>query len=121
MKKLIAIMTLVATVAVMSGCSHNVLTYSDGIGFETTMRPDTGNFGITFRYGKILAITARENTEMEMTGTGETNGNGGSNAATASASSNIKLKIGHQITGYYVDAINAGVTPEQLESYTKGE
>ena len=107
---------LVGTLCMITGCSHNVVTYSDGVGFETTMRPDTGNFGITFRYGKIMSVTARENTEVEMQGAG----NGGANnatASTASANGSVKVKIGKQITGYYVDAIKAGATPNQLDAY----
>ena len=100
----------------LMGCSHNVVTYSDGVGFETTMRPDTGNFGITFRYGKIMSVTARENTEVEMQGAG--NGGGeGTTAATASANGSVKVKIGKQVTGYYVDAIKAGAKAEEINRY----
>lgn len=99
-----------------SGCGHNAINYSDGIGFETTIRPDSGNFGFVFRYGKILSVAARENTEVEMTGDGQGTATG-QTSGSASSSGSVKVKIGRQITGYYVDALTAGATPEQLEAY----
>lgn len=100
-----------------AGCSHNVVSYSDGIGFETSMRPDSGNFGVTLRYGKILSVTARENTEIYMTGTGE--GGSADEQAETRSDSEVKIKIGPQITGYYVDALEAGATAEELNMYEK--
>jgi hypothetical protein len=119
-KKRIVPAWLIAVVLLLicaCGCSHNVVTYSDGVGFETTMRPDTGNFGITFRYGKILSATVRENTEVEMQGDANA-GTGKDTTATAAANGAVKVKVGKQITGYYVDALNAGATPKQLKEYT---
>lgn len=104
----------------VGGCSHNVITYSDGVGFETTFRPDSGNFGFVFRYGKILNATVRENTEITMTGNGTGSGSPGTGATgSASSSGAVKVKIGPQVTGYYVDAIKAGATPAQLEKRSK--
>lgn len=117
MGKIVWLFLFGALIVICSGCAHNAIQYSDGIGFETTFRPDTGNLGITFRYGKILSVTARENTEVEMTGEGSGGGNGEASSASASSSSGVKIKIGRQITGYYVDALNAGATPEQLNGY----
>ena len=99
-----------------AGCSHNVVSYSDGIGFETSMRPDSGNFGVTLRYGKILSVTARENTEVAMTGAGE--GGSTEEQSAAKADSEIKIKIGPQVTGYYVDALKAGASAQDLNNYT---
>lgn len=102
---------------VCAGCSHNAINYSDGIGFETTFRPDTGNFGFTFRYGKILSAVLRENSKVNMTGEGQANGESGAKAG-ASNSGNVEVEIGRQITGYYVDAIKAGAKAEDLDKYT---
>ncbi len=96
----------------LSGCSHNVISYSDGIGIETSFRPDTGNFGISLRYGKILSVAARENTEVVMTGSGEGTV---SESADARKDSKLRIKIGPQITGYYVDALKTGTAAEQLK------
>ena len=107
---------------VLTGCSHNAVQYSDGIGFETVLRPDTGNFGVTLRYGKILSAVVRENAEVEMVGEGSGGGgNDSTGTTTASSSGSVKLKVGKQITGYYVDAIEAGAKPDELEVYTEPE
>ena len=102
------------------GCSHNAVNYSDGIGFETTIRPDSGNFGFVFRYGKIFSVAARENTEVEMTGDGQGTATGQASGS-ASSSGSVKMKIGSQITGYYVDALKAGAKPAQLDKYINGQ
>lgn len=118
-KKRIVPAWLVAVVLLaicVCGCSHNVVTYSDGVGFETTMRPDTGNFGLTFRYGKILTATIRENTEVDMQGDGNA-GAGKDATATAGASGSVKVKVGKQWNGYLLDAVKAGITPEHIDAY----
>jgi hypothetical protein len=114
MKKSIAIAAAVAVAVAVTGCSHNVVNYSDGIGIDATFRPDAGNFGITFRYGKILTATVRENTEVEMTGNADAAAKDTVSTATAGG---VKIKVGKQITGYYVDALKNDVTAEQLAEY----
>lgn len=116
MKKNIVLAAAVVVAVAVTGCSHNVVNYSDGIGIDATFRPDAGNFGITFRYGKILTATIRENTEVEMTGKADATGKETVNAATDGS---VKVKTGRQITGYMVDALTAGVTVDQLQKYTK--
>ncbi len=112
----------IAAAVTTAGCGHNVVNYSDGVGLETTFRPDSGNFGLTFRYGKILSATVRENSEIEMTGEGQgTGGTGATVTGGASSTGSVKVKIGQQITGYYVDALKAGATKEQLDKYQTGE
>ncbi len=118
-KKGIVAALLAALVVALSGCSHNIVTYGDGVGFETTLRPDSGNFGVTFRYGKILSIAARENFEAEMVGSGK--GDAADGKGGASSDGSVKVKIGKQITGYYVDAIKAGATPKQIDEYLDAE
>lgn len=100
------------------GCSHNSINYSDGIGFETTFRPDSGNFGFTFRYGKILSAVLRENSAIEMNGTNNVNSNSNTNVNT---DGNVKINIGKQITGYYVDALKAGANQEKLNEYLESD
>ena len=114
-----AIIAAAALALIVTGCGHNSVNYSDGVGFETTFRPDTGNFGFVFRYGKILSVAARENTEVEMTGDGQGTATG-QTAGSASSSGSVKVKIGRQITGYYVDAMKAGATQEKLAAYLDG-
>jgi hypothetical protein len=113
MKKVLFVAAAVLAV-LTAGCSHNVVNYSDGIGIDATFRPDAGNFGITFRYGKILTATVRENTEVEMTGNADAAAKDTVSTATAGG---VKIKVGKQITGYYVDALKDGATAEQLAEY----
>lgn len=120
MKNVCFVIGSIAFACFVSGCSHNAVNYSDGIGFETTIRPDSGNFGITFRYGKILSAILRENSSVEMAGAGK-GGNTGDNSASAESNGSVKIKIGNQITGYYVDAIKAGVKLEDLLKYQNNE
>ncbi len=107
--------------AVLTGCSHNTVSYGDGIMLETTLNPEAYAFGISFRYGKILTACLRENAELEMQGAGS--GNAGTDGKTAGAQSSgsVKVKVGPQITGYYVDALKAGAKPEEMVKYTSRE
>lgn len=94
----------------LAGCGHNIVTYGDGIGLETTFRPDNGNFGVVLRYGKLLTATVRENTTVEMQGEGSGGGEAEGKAA-ASSSASLKIATGRQTNGYTVDAIRAKSTP----------
>ena len=109
--------------AVLTGCGHNTVSYGDGIMLETTLNPESCAFGISFRYGKILTACVRENAELEMQGTGSgtagTGDGGGSSGANGSGS--VKLKVGRQITGYYVDALEAGAKPGEVAKYARKE
>ena len=103
--------------ALLVGCGHNVVTYGDGIQAEAGWIPDQYKVSACFRYGKILSICVRENAEIEMQGAGS--GTAGADAKTAGASStgSIKVKIGPQVTGYYVDALKAGAKVEELKKH----
>ena len=106
--------------AVLTGCSHNTLSYGDGIMLETTFNPEAYAFGITFRYGKILTACVRENTELEMRGAGS--GPAGTaergDPAGVNGSGSVKLKIGRQITGYCVEALRFGAAPVEIFEHT---
>ena len=57
-----------------------------------------------------------------MTGDGKgSGGSGETSSGSASSSGSVKIKIGRQLTGYYVDAMEAGAKPEQIEEYLKEE
>ena len=114
MKKKIIITTALLLIFA-AGCGHNTVSYGDGIMLETTFNPEAYAFGISFRYGKILTVCVRENAEVEMQGAGS--GSAGADAKTAGAQStgSVKVKIGPQVTGYYVDALKAGATPADLK------
>ena len=120
MKKTIIITTALLLIFA-AGCGHNTLSYGDGIMLETTFNPEALAFGVAFRYGKILTVCVRENSEVEMQGAGSGNaGSGAEKTGTAGAQStgSVKLKVGPQVTGYYVDALKAGAKPEEVRKYT---
>ena len=103
-----AALAALAVMLCLAGCGHNIVTYGDGIGLETTFRPDNGNFGVVLRYGKVLTATVRENTTVEMQGEGSGGGEAEGKAA-ASSSASLKITTGKQVNGYTVDAIRAKV------------
>ena len=103
----------------LAGCGHNAIQYGDGVGLDFGVNPENWTCSFTLRYGKILSACVRENSELEITGGNDTTGDGGSGGgATTKTESSVKVKIGRQVTGYMVDAIKAGATPEQLDKYT---
>ena len=104
---LLALLFALLAMLLLAGCGHNIITYGDGIGPETTFRPDNGNFGVVLRYGKVLTATVRENTTVEMSGEGQ--GGEAEGKAAASSSASLKIATGRQTNGYTVDAIRAKV------------
>lgn len=117
MKNLIftLIIAVFGTVA-LTGCGHNMSTYSDGLGLETTFRPDSGNFGLVVRYGKIWSFVARENTEAEMTGANSLDAEG--NPIKSNTEGNVKISVGPQTTGYEKEIILAlKDSPEAIKAY----
>ena len=123
--KLLMLSVAIAGMSVaLCGCGHNMVNYSDGIGLETTINPETYTVGLNFRYGKIFSAVVRENAKVKMSGNGtgkgalassgilssvtgesassSTNKNSTDNSS-ASADSALEIEIGDQITGYLVD------------------
>lgn len=95
-----------ATAILFAGCGHNNVTYSDGIGFETTANPETFTFGLNFRYGKIFTATVKEKTEVNLeAGMTQETAAGTSNTASSKTGVETKLnfKTGDQVTGYTVE------------------
>jgi hypothetical protein len=116
MKTTITLTLALAAMLLFAGCSHNISTYSDGIGFETTLRPDSGNFGVILRYGKIWNFVARENTEAEMNGSNEFDAEG--NPVASKTAGSVKIKIGTQTTGYERDVIEMlKDNPEAIKAF----
>ena len=54
-----------------------------------------------------------------MTGAGNGSSGDKSAAANAAADGSVKVRIGNQMTGYFVEAIKAGATFDQLEKHLK--
>lgn len=122
-KTLVALFVL-SVLSVLCGCSHNVVSYGDGIMLETTINPETYALGVSLRYGKILTVCVRENVKVEMEGAGSGTAGAGvdkSNTTGANATGKITVQIGPQVTGYYVDAVKAGAKAEDIDKYVKTE
>ena len=120
--KAVAILAALPVLALVAGCGHNAIQYGDGVGLDFGINPENWTCSFTLRYGKILSACVRENTELEIKGGNDTTGNGGTEkgGAVVKTESSVKVKVGKQITGYYVDAIKAGAKPEALDKYTGG-
>ncbi len=115
MKKLFLIGAVVLAAGLLTGCSHNVIQYSDGIGFDAGINPENFTASFNLRYGKILSAVTRDNVELELTGKAKADGTAGeAGTANASTDGNLKVKIGRQINGYAVDLVEAGADAEKV-------
>jgi len=111
------IILALAAAALLSGCGHNALVYSDGIGFDAGLDPEHFSASFNLRYGKILTVAVRDCVEMKMTGEAQGGTETGTPAtASTSTAAGVELKIGRQINGYTRDIIEAGATEEQIRA-----
>ena len=95
----------------LTGCGHNILTFGDGFQIEGGFIPQEYKITFAARWGKILTVCARENTEIVVEGDGKVKAE---SATDAGEKSKVTIKIGPQITGYFVDALKAGAKPAEL-------
>ena len=99
----------------LTACSHNVVTYGDGIGFDMGVDPEHFSASFTLRYGKTLTAVTRDNVGIEMTGKANADGVQASDATTnVGTDGNLRVKIGRQINGYAVDLVEAGADPGKV-------
>lgn len=98
--------------AMLCSCGHNAIQFSKGIGFDAGFDPEHMTARVNLRYGEILSVAARDNLEVELV-TGVEGGQEQS-TATTSTDSSLKIRIGQQINGYTVEAIEAGADPKDL-------
>lgn len=116
MKKL-SISLAVLALVLLTGCGHNALVYSDGIGFDAGLDPEHFSASFNLRYGKILTVAVRDCVEMEMNGEASGGADTGTPAtSSATTTAGVKLKIGRQINGYTRDLIEAGADAEQIRA-----
>lgn len=109
-------------VALLTGCGHNALVYSDGIGFDAGLDPEHFSASFNLRYGKILTVAVRDCVEMEMTGEAQGGADTGTPAtSSATTTAGVKLKIGRQVNGYTRDMIEAGATADQIRALLESE
>ena len=100
---------------VLSACSHNVVTYGDGIGFDMGVDPEHFSASFTLRYGKTMTAITRDNVEIELAGKANADGVQASDASTnVGTDGNLRVKIGRQINGYAVDLVEAGADPDKV-------
>ena len=112
LNKLKLFLTALAAALSFCSCGHNAIQFSKGIGFDAGFDPEHMSARINLRYGEILSVAARDNIEVELA----TGVEGGQEQATASTKtdSSLKIKIGQQINGYFVEAIEAGADAKDL-------
>ena len=111
MKKLVTILAFALTFMVTS-CGHNAIQFSKGIGFDAGFDPEHMTARVNLRYGEILSVACRDNIEVDVA-TGVKGGQEQAQASTETDSS-LKIKIGQQINGYFVEAIEAGADAKDL-------
>ena len=93
-----------STLFLLTGCGHNVATFSKGIRAVAGINPDTYTLSVGFDYGENVTIAVKEKAEASYHG--ETTGNAGSNedlSGEVVTGSRLELKTGDQVTGYVVD------------------
>lgn len=111
MKKLVITLALF-TMLILTSCGHNAIQFSKGIGFDAGFDPEHMSARVNLRYGEILSVACRDNIEVEVA-TGVKGGQEQAQASTETDSS-LKIKIGQQINGYFVEAIEAGADAKDL-------
>jgi hypothetical protein len=102
MKKLIATGLLLFLIA---GCGHNVVTYSDGIGVDVSVNPETYTLGLNLRYGKILTAVVKEKTKLDIqAGLKQESGlSSENNNVITGVETKLKFETGDQVNGYVVE------------------
>lgn len=126
MKELVTLAVFGALLIVCAGCGHNAITYGDGVHASVGYNPEQSTLNATFMYGKILNAVTRDNVEIEMNGkaagdvsatANKADGASSPVSAGTSTDGSLRVKIGRQINGAYVDALEAGAKPEELNKF----
>lgn len=113
---------VVVLAVALCGCSHNVGTGFQGKLINLGYDPETNKVGIQYYDGVLVTGISRENSESTMTYKSATGGENGVNASgTTTHELTYTSKIGHQITGYFVDAVEAGASVSELKEYADGK
>ena len=100
---------------ILSGCSHNVVTYGDGIGFDMGVDPEHFSASFTLRYGKTMTAITRDNVEIGLNGKAGLDGIPvQENDSKVATDGSLHVKIGRQINGYAVDLVEAGADPDKV-------
>lgn len=97
------ILIAIGLLLLLTGCGHNAVQYSDGIGLEIGIIPDQYQVAVNFRYGKILSAVVKEKAEVTLESSGDFSAAENPASASTNANTRLTLKTGDQVTGYVVD------------------
>jgi len=111
MKQLVLIVAFAMTV-LLTACGHNAFVLDKGVGFRAGFDPEHLSADVRFVYGEALTVAARDNFEIELVSDME--GGQEQSSAAAKTGTMFRVKVGQQINGYTVDAINAGAQAKDL-------
>ena len=98
----------VVVIVLLTGCAHNVVVHSKGLGVETTMNPETFTFGVCVRYGDITTIAVKEKSQVSLeSGLKQESKLDSSTEKAAVTTTGLDTKLsvqtGDQVTGYTVE------------------
>ena len=104
---------LLGTLCVCS-CGHNAIVLDKGVGFRAGFDPEHLSADVRLVYGEALTVAARDNFEVLLQADVE----GGQESAAASARTgpSLRIKVGPQVNGYFVEAVGAGATAGQIRA-----
>lgn len=108
MKK-ICIFALVCAALLLSGCGHNVLTYTTGKRLNVGINPQTQEAGFQYLDAEQITVVEKDNAMLTV----ELSSGLDDSGKKTSRVSKIIYEIKEQVTGSDVDALTAqGVTPK---------
>ena len=113
MKKIRAFLAALAA-AMLCSCGHNAIVFGKGFGLRAGFDPEHMSADVSFIYGEQLTLAARDNIEIELA----TDVEGGQEQSTADVKtgSRLKIRIGEQVNGYFVNALETGATADQISA-----
>ena len=113
MKKIRAFLAAL-TAAMLCSCGHNAIVFGKGFGLRAGFDPEHMSADVSFIYGEQLTLAARDNLEIELV----TDVEGGQEQSTADVKtgSRLKIRIGEQVNGYFVNALETGATADQISA-----
>lgn len=103
-----------AACSLLASCGHNAVVFGKGFGFRAGLDPEHLSADFSIIYGEQLTLAGRDNIQIKL----KTDVSGGSDAAAASTSADsiLEIAIGPQINGYFVEAVEAGATADQISA-----
>ena len=113
-RPILSVAAAASLLGALCSCGHNAVTFGKGVGFEAGFDPEHMTGRVELLYGEMLNVAARDNLEITL----ETDVEGGQETAAASAKTGtaLRIKVGPQVNGYFVDAVSAGATADQIRA-----